>query len=193
MTDKKIQGRFGILVLIVFAVALSRLVPYFLNIEETFNFTPLAAIALFGGAYFMNKSNAIFYPLIALWVSNLIIDNVFLSQYYEGFALFANWEVYVAILAIVGLAMVVLRKVSLPRVVGASIMASVLFFAITNLAVWVTSGLYDFTFNGLVECFTLAIPFFRNTIASDLIFSLLLFGVYEWAAMRYSILKAKTA
>ncbi len=193
MTEKKIQGRLGILILIVFLVTLSRLVPYLLNIEDTFNFSPLAAIALFGGAYFMKKSNAILFPLLALWVSNLMLDNIFLSQYYDGFALFANWEVYLAILAIVGMATLVLKKVTLPRIVGASMLASVLFFIVTNLVVWIQGGLYPLTFGGLTECFTMAIPFFRNTFASDLIFSLFLFGAYEWAAMRYPALKAKTA
>ena len=81
MTKNKIQARLGILVLIVFVVAFSRLLPYLFGVQETFNFSPLAAIALFGGAYFIKKKNALIFPLIALWVSNLILDNVFLSQY----------------------------------------------------------------------------------------------------------------
>ena len=191
MTEKKIQTHLGILVLILFLVALSRLVPYLLDIEDTFNFSPLAAIALFGGAYFVNRSNAVMFPLLALWVSNLILDNVFLSQYYEGFALFANWEVYIAIIAIVGMAMLVLKKVTLPRVIGASLIASILFFFVTNFVVWINGGLYPPTFSGLIECFTMAIPFFRNTIAGDMVFSLLLFGAFEWAANRYPSLKTE--
>ena len=183
----------GILVLIVFVVALSRLLPYLFGIEEIFNFSPLAAVALFGGAYFIKKSNALLFPLIALWASNLLLDNIFLSQYYDGFTLFANWEVYVAILGVVGLAFFILKKVTLPRVIGASLLASVLFFLITNFVVWLQGSLYPLTGAGLVECFTMALPFFRNTLMGDLIFSLLLFGAYELAAVKYPFLKWKTA
>ncbi len=191
MTDKKISARWGILVLIVFLVTLSRLVPYLLDIQETFNFSPLAAIALFGGAYFMKRSSAILFPLLALWISNLVLDNVFLSEYYDGFALFANWEVYLAILAIIGLAFFVLKKVTLPRVIGASLGASILFFLVTNFIAWL--NYYPLTYAGLVECFTLALPFFRNTLTSDLFFSLVLFGSYELAARRYPVLRMENA
>lgn len=193
MTDKKIQARLGILVLIVFLVAFSRLLPYLFGIEETFNFSPLAAIALFGGAYFIKRSNALIFPLIALWASNLLLNNVFLSQYYDGFTIFANWEVYMAIAAVVGVAFLILKKVTLPRLIGASLLASVLFFLITNFLVWLTSGMYVKSMAGLVECFTMAIPFFRNTLTGDMIFSLSLFGIYELAATRYPLLKAKAA
>ena len=192
MTQKKIQARIGILILIVFVVAFSRLLPYLFGIEDTFNFSPLAAIALFGGAYFIKKQNALIFPLIALWASNMILDNIFLSQYYDGFVVFANWEVYLAILGIVVLAFYILKKVTLPRVIGASILASLTFFFVTNFMVWLNSGFYPMSFAGLGECFTLAIPFFRNTLVGDLVFSTLLFGAYELAAIKYPFLKLKT-
>ncbi|MEO1258179.1 MAG: DUF6580 family putative transport protein [Bacteroidota bacterium] len=192
MKQKKIQARIGILILIVFAVAFSRLLPYLFGIEEIFNFSPLTAIALFGGAYFVKKKNALIFPLIALWASNLILDNIFLSQYYEGFVLFANWEVYIAILGIVALAFVLLQKVTLTTVIGTSILASLTFFIVTNFIVWLNSGIYPRTFAGLGECFTLAIPFFRNTLVGDLVFSMLLFGAYEYAATKFPFLKLKT-
>ena len=192
MTQKKISAQIGILVLIVFMVAFSRLLPYLFGVQETFNFSPLAAVALFGGAYFTNRSSAFIFPLLALWASNLILDNVFLSQYYDGFALFANWEGYLAILGIVGLAMIVLKKVTLPRVIGASLMASIMFFLVTNFFVWLNSGMYPKSIGGLAECFTLAIPFFRNTLTGDMVFSVLLFGLYEMAAFKFPFLKYKT-
>ncbi|HFA51224.1 MAG TPA: hypothetical protein ENJ95_19605 [Bacteroidetes bacterium] len=185
MTERKIKTQWGILALIVFLVTLSRLVPYALGVEETFNFSPLAAVALFGGAYFMDKKKSFLFPLLALWISNLILDNVFLSQYYDGFVLFQNWGVYLAIAAIVGLAFFVLKKVTLLRVVGASLGASVLFFLVTNFVVWMQGTMYPMTFSGLGECFTAAIPFFRNTLMGDMVFSLLLFGAFEWAVKRY--------
>lgn len=193
MTHKKMKAHAGILVLIVFVVALSRLLPYVLGIQETFNFSPLAAIALFGGAYFAQRSSALVFPLLALWLSNLLLDNLFLSQYYEGFVFFANWEVYLAIAAVVGLAMLVLKKVTVTRVIGASLLASLTFFVLTNFVVWASSGLYAKTFSGLVECYTMAIPFFRNTLLGDLVFTAVLFGAFEWAGQKFQALERKLA
>ncbi|MEZ4933659.1 MAG: DUF6580 family putative transport protein [Saprospiraceae bacterium] len=179
MTEKKINARLGILILIVFLVTLSRLVPYLFGIEETFNFSPLAAVALFGGAYFANRINAVLFPLIALWVSNLILDNVFLAQYYDGLALFANWEVYVAILAIIGLGIALLKKVTLPRVIGVSLLASIV--SSWQPILWYGSVLVAcilHTFEGLVECYVLAVPFLKIHCLEIWFFSIILFGAF---------------
>ena len=61
--------------------------------------------------------------------------------------------------------------------IGAAVLASsVLFFVLTNLGVWATSGLYPRTMIGLVTCYAAALPFFRNTLAGDAIYALTLFG-----------------
>lgn len=185
MTEQTIPARWSILTAIIVLVAISRLIPYALHIEDTFNFSPLAALALFGGAYFLNRGYAMLFPLLALWFSNLLLDNLFLSNYYTGFALFENWEVYVAIIAIVMLAFFVLRKVTVTRVIGASIGASILFFLITNFVVWMKGIHYPMTWAGFMTCYEMAIPFFRNTLLGDLVFSMMLFGTFEWVKSRY--------
>lgn len=157
------------------------------------NMTPLAAIALFGGAYFSRSWLAFLAPLAALWISNLILDNVFFSQYYEGFVWFQNWEVYAAIVGIVVLGRVFLKKLTPLKVVGASLAGSLLFFVVTNLVVWATSGLYAFNLAGLTQCFTLALPFFRNAIFGDLFFAIVLFGGFEFVANRFPQLSLSKA
>ena len=115
-------------------------------------------------------------PLLALWFSNLFINNVFYAQYYDGFEWFGNKEVYIAFTLIVLLGVILLRKVNLLRLVGASLSSSVLFFMVTNFYVWMEGTMYTKTSAGLVTCYVAAIPFFWNTLAGDLFYvALLLF------------------
>jgi len=62
-----------------------------------------------------------------------------------------------------------------------SVGSSIVFFGATNLAVWAFSGIYARTLEGLAQCFALALPFFQNTAAGDLAWSLILFGSYSVA------------
>ena len=74
-----------------------------------------------------------------------------------------------------------LSKVSIPRVLGGAIGASILFFIISNFGVWLSDPDYPLTWSGLVLCYEMAIPFFRNTLASDLLYTGAFFGLMEWA------------
>src|SRR5690554_7475691 len=76
---KKIKWRFGVLMLIVVLAAFSRLIPH------PPNFTPIGAMALFGAAWFTNRFQALLLPLLALWLSDLALNNLIYAGYYEGF------------------------------------------------------------------------------------------------------------
>jgi hypothetical protein len=79
------------------------------------------------------------------------------------------------------------RRRSAGRIVAAAVVESVLFFGVTNFAVWAMTSLYPRDFSGLTTCYAAAIPFFRNTLAGDLIFSGVLFGgmaMAEWRLPR---------
>jgi len=71
------------------------------------------------------------------------------------------------------------NKVSAKRVFGSSLVASIMFFLVTNFAVWMMY--YPTTIDGLVQCYVAAIPFFRNSLASDLVWSTVFFGAFELA------------
>jgi hypothetical protein len=160
---------------IIFA-ALSRILPH------AYNFTPLGAIALFGAAYFKDKKWALIIPIAALWVSDLILNNVMYSAYYEGFAWFTGGFIYIygSIAMIVVLGYYLLKKISIGRVVGGALGASLIFFIVSNFGVWVSSPMYPLSAEGLIACYTAAIPFFHNTLAGNLIYCGVLFGGYEW-------------
>lgn len=176
--NSNLTPRFLVLAGLVLAAAFTRLIPH------PPNFTAIGAMALFGGAYFSKKSFAFAVPLIAMFLSDIIIG------FHPGM-----YAVYLSFILIVmiGISLSNKRKVRqnsvLPGRVGniflASVSASVLFFVITNFAMWLTGILYPKTIAGLAECFIAAIPFFHYTLFGDLFFVGILFGAFELAKVKF--------
>jgi hypothetical protein len=134
------------------------------------NFAPIGAMALFGGAY-MSKKQALTLPIIAMVLSDLFI----------GFdSLPMRFAVYGSFLLIVLMGMFIKNRVNVKNTLSFSLLASILFFVITNFAVWAFGSMYPKTPIGLMEAYTLAIPFFRNTLLGDLFYSGVFFGGYEF-------------
>jgi hypothetical protein len=162
----------AILAAILVAAAL-RLVPHWPN------FTPIGAMALFGGAYFGRRALAFAAPLGALLVSDLILG------FHAGMPF-----VYGSVALIVLLGWAIAKRITPATVVAAAVASSVLFFAVTNFGTWLSSGMYPPTLAGLTACYVAAIPFFQNTLAGDLAFSALLFGGFALLESRLPVLRA---
>jgi hypothetical protein len=73
------------------------------------------------------------------------------------------------------------RLVPLAGLVTCGLLSSILFFVVTNFAVWAAFETYAMNWSGLVHCYTAAVPFFRYTLAGDLFFALVLFGTHALA------------
>jgi len=146
------------------------------------NFTPVLAIAMFGGAAFGNRWLAFGIPLLVMFVSDLILG------LHAGIPV-----IYATLIGIVFLGRWVRRKQSVLRVASGALTASVAFFVITNFAVWAGGALYPFTPAGLMACYVAAIPFFANTLASTFLFSTLLFGSLALGEKRLPSLRPATA
>jgi hypothetical protein len=129
------------------------------------NFSPIDAMALFGGAYLGRRALAFAAPLGAMFVSDAII----------GFHPYM-WATYLSVVLIVLIGWTVQARITPLRVGAAAVASSVLFFVLTNFSVWLGSHVYAQTLSGLAACYVAAIPFFQNTVAGDLFFSGLLFG-----------------
>ncbi|MCC8186050.1 MAG: hypothetical protein LIP08_00675 [Bacteroides sp.] len=172
---KKVHVRYGLLVLLILLAAASRLLPH------PANFAPIGAMALFGGTYFTRKRFALLLPMAAMWTSDLYINNVIYGEYSDSFVWLypGAWWTYGAMFMIAVAGMLIIRKLSAARLLAASLSASFLFFMISNLGVWVSSGMYPHTLAGLEACYMAAIPFFKNTLAGDLVYSSVLFGCFE--------------
>ena len=169
----KLNLRFGIISLFVLLAALSRLLPH------PPNFTPIGGMALFGAAYFGRRYLAILIPLAALWISDLILNNVVYAAYFEGFSWIGIPVVYLSIIAIALMGRKVLQKIKISNLLIASLLASTIFFLITNLGSWWIDPIYTKDITGVLTAYTAGLPFFLNTLAGDLFFTALLFGGYE--------------
>lgn len=162
------------IVLFIFFAALSRLIPH------PPNFTAVGAIAVFGGAYFNRKWLAWIVPVIAVWFTDILLNNIVYAQYYEGFVLVTNNFLFTAtaLVLIVLLAQTLLKKISVLNVFGASIGASAIFFLVSNFGVWLMSAYYPANIPGLLAAYTAGLPFFLNTLAGDLFYCTLMFGSF---------------
>jgi len=143
------------------------------------NFTPIMAIALFSGFY-TKKKYAVFLPVVLMMVTDLILG---LHE-----AIFFTWG---SVALIAGLGLIGRKNKNVKTVAGFSLASAILFFVITNFGVWLVSGLYETTLSGLGRCFTLAIPFFRYTLLSTLIYTFVFFGLFE--SIAFYVRKTKLA
>ena len=134
------------------------------------NFTPTIALALFGGFYLPRKF-ALAVPMLFMLLSDILL----------GFhdTMFFTWG---SVFLISWIGIWARERKSFPVILASGVASSVLFFVVTNLGAWPT--LYPMTWQGLVECFAAAIPFFRNTFVSTVVYSVVLFGSYELIAAR---------
>lgn len=151
-------------VAMVFIGAALRIVPHPANV------TPIAAIALFGGAYLSRRWLALGIPFLAMLISDSVIG--FHDQMVA---------VYVAFAAATLIGFFLRKRRSLTRIAAATLVSSLVFFVITNFAVWAQGQMYPLTAAGLADCFVMALPFFERSLLGDLFFVSVMFGVWAWA------------
>lgn len=158
--------KFAVVIILIALSVIGRLVPHVWNV------TPLIAVSLLAG-YILPRKSAVGVPLIAMLIADLVIG-------------FYHWEVMLTVYA--SLAAVTLfgswiKEIKPHRVLAASLASSTLFFITTNFAVWAASTWYPKTATGLLLAYEMGIPFFRNMVLGDLIFTGTLFS--SWATISY--------
>ncbi|UCB54276.1 MAG: hypothetical protein JSW45_10005 [Thiotrichales bacterium] len=153
------NARLITLSLIIFTIAMFRLLPHPPNVS------PVAAMALFGGAWFSDKRVAFLVPFLALLLSDFLLGLHNTMVYvYAGFALTVVIGFWIG------------KNMKFGRIAIAVIASSLLFFMITNFGAWVTSGLYPMTAEGLLQAYVAGIPFLQNSLLGNAVFVTLLFG-----------------
>jgi hypothetical protein len=178
-------GPLALSALIVLA-ALSRLLPH------PPNFSPVEAIALFGGAYFASRALALAVPLLAMLLSDLALGLVHGGIYFDYFASAGFWLVYLCIAVSTVLGFGLRGKVGGARVLVYSLLGSVLFFAVTNFGAWLGASMYPQTPAGLMAAYVAGVPFFRWTVLGTLAYSALLFGGFALLRRQLPVLRAQT-
>lgn len=153
--------------LLVFAGVMFRLVPHPVNM------VPIAAVALYAGAR-LPRRWALTVPL-AIWiVSDLALDYAHGYPFYSA----SRLTTYTFFTAMAAWASFVRKDAGIPTRVGMSVAASTLFFLVSNFAVWAEGSGFSFamTFAGLMSTYTVALPFFANSLVADLAGTAVLFG-----------------
>ena len=159
--------------IIVIAICI---VAFALRITEVLppNFSPVAAIALFGAAFMTRRTVGLLIPLAIL-----ILSDAFLGFHSAAPAVYAGF----LLIGLIGLSM--RSNPTMFKAIGGAIAGSVIFFLITNAAVWCTGTFYPPTSAGLIECYTAGLPFFRHTLVGNLVFTTALFGAFKLAMIKW--------
>jgi len=175
--------QFRALVSVTVAAALMRLLPH------PYNLTPIAGLALFGGAHFRDLRLAFAVPLLAMFASDLVLAVVV----YGGAAFRSMPLVYLAFAMTVALGRCLRSRRTSIGIGLASVGAALLFYLITNLGVWLQGNLYPMSAEGLVACYAAAIPYLRNDILGNLFYALVFFGGFALVKQRSSALQGDSA
>ena len=173
---------------LMFAAVVLRIVPH------PMNFTPIGAVALFGGAAFPNKRSAVVVPLLSL-----LVGDIFIGFHSLMAAVYASFLVNVAL----GYALCRTKRNAHSRlanvarplsIAAATLLGAVQFFLITNFAMWAsTVGSYPKTASGLAQCYLAGLPLFWNTLAGDAFYSAVLFGAMLLAERQFPRLREPLA
>ena len=172
----------------ILVAAATRVVPH------PWNFSPVEAIALFGGAYFASRSLAVLVPLAAMFASDFALAQINGGAYASYFGSASFWLVYACIALSSVLGFGLRGKVSGMRVLGYSLAGSVLFFLVTNFGAWLFQPVptYPMTAGGLAAAYIAGIPFFQWTLLGTLFYAALLFGTFALLRQRVPALRAQT-
>ena len=159
---------------LVLLLAFSRLIPH------PPNFTPLGAMAILAGATIKDLRLGIFIPIAAMLVSDALIG-------FHSSVFF----VYAAVITMVVLSRICLARYTVARLAGTAVAASIVFYVVTNFGAWLSHDMYAHTASGLWQAYVAGIPFFRNTLLSNLLFTaisfyVLMFVPRNWQTVRGS-------
>jgi hypothetical protein len=144
--------------------------------------TPMFAIALFAGMVFKKKEWLFLFPIVSLFVSDLIIQGLYLSNQFDYPGIYGGqWKNYV-ILLISALLGWTLQAKSYKSLLAASVASPTVFFLASNFFVWTnsTEAVYSKSLVGLINCYEAGLPFYRNSLIATLVFLPLVLVTFNW-------------
>lgn len=186
MSTPNNNTRNTVLVLMILGAVAMRFLTY--QVPVLSNFTPVGAVALFGGAYFTDKWKAYLVPLLSLLISDIVINQWYVSRNIVDYS--STFWVYLsfAIMVFIG------SRIKKPNVISvgiASLLSVVIFWLLTDFP-WLYGGsLYPHTLVGYGQSLIAAIPFQRNMLLGDALFGFILFGSFEYAKTKFNSLRER--
>ena len=156
---------------VIFILSLSRIIPH------PSNFTPILAVGIFSGFYFKNFITSFFIVIISMFIGDLYLG-------FHNTMFFTYTSLSIAVL--LG---IVTKHFKFKQILLCGLASSVSFFIITNFGVWELSGMYEKNFSGLIQAYTMAIPFFHNTLISTFVYLAIFKFLFEIAVHKKIIKK----
>lgn len=199
MSIQKISLRNSILVLCIFAVGFLRLLNQSFIFTSLSNFTPIGAMALFGGTYFRNKTKSFLFPLLALLISDILLMQIFYPGMRSG-VLYSGWGWTYASFTLIVLIGRWVKKVNPKNIIIVALSAAMTHWVITNFGVWLAGGLdistgksLDRNLHGFIQCYLQSLPFLKNMLVGNLMYGALMFGGFEYLEHRFTNLQLQKA
>jgi hypothetical protein len=190
MSVPSFNPRTLVLLLIIVLIAALRLIS-FIDMGPLTYFTPLGAMALFGGAYFNGNVKPYLFPLLTLFISDLVLSFTLFSEYRTGL-LYSGWYWTYGAFALMAVAgKLILKEVTIPRVIIGTVVATVIHWLISDIGACVVENKFTFAFY-LGRLIT-AIPYELRFLGGTAIYSAIMFGVFELVQRKYSSLQAAKA
>ncbi len=175
-----------IAVLLILAAAISRVVMY------PHNFSPMIGMAVFAGAVISDKKLAFALPLFSMFLSDLMFEVFNIAPGFWGWGQLIGYGIF-ALVTVLAFSM---KRINIFTVGGYALLSSVIFFILSNASFFIFDNpvyhTYPQNFNGFINCYVQAIPFFRTAMIADLVYSGVLFGAYSLVReymFRNSVLK----
>ncbi len=170
MSNSRVLVIFGI----ILAAAFSRILPH------PGNFSPILALALFGGAKAPSRSLAVLIVFFSMLLSDIVIGSHVTLPF-----------VYISLFLTVLMGGMLKANRGLLPLGVATLTSAVLFFVVTNFGVWMFEGLYAHNGAGLIACYVAGIPFFQSTVASSVLFVAILFGGFALLERGFPALRSE--
>jgi hypothetical protein len=190
MSTTKFNPRNAVVLLIIIVIAAIRVLNNF-STEMTVlaNYSPLAAMALFGSAYFKGNIRPLLFPLMAIFISDVILFATVYKDYGNGI-LYNEWYwVYSAFLLMAVSGKLIIKKITVVNIALSIVVSVFIHWIVTDLGVWIGSSTYPQTWAGFMSCLAAAIPFELRLLAATVVYSFIMFGVFEFMQRRYAILR----
>ncbi len=187
MSLTRFNPRTAVLLLIIAVIALLRVAgSYSRELSPLINFTPVGAMALFGGAYFNGNLKPFAFPLLTLFIGDVFLSFTVFSEFRSGL-LYTGWAwTYIAFALMTLAGKVVVKDVNVKTVLTATLVCVLIHWVVSDIGAWLMPGsLYPKTASGYIACLVAAIPYETRFLAGTLLYSGIMFATFEWLQQRY--------
>lgn len=197
MNTEKFNPRLAVLAIFMITVAAMR-IPNAAQLTPWANFSPIGAMALFGGTYFTKQWKAILFPLLTLFASDIIIHAIVFDGKYG--LIYSGWYmIYGIFIIITFIGRLLMKTVTPGKFILSAIIAALTHWLLADFMVWAGGGTDLRTmqplsrdWQGLLQCYLQGLPYMRNFLAGTLVYGGLMFGAFEWMKQHYNSLQLST-